>query len=72
MTNQYGTPRAFRQALETRLMTQAQATGIDLGRLRRQVAFERILARLAEGPAGNPPWVLKGGFALEHRLAPTR
>jgi predicted nucleotidyltransferase component of viral defense system len=68
MTDQYGTPRAFRQALETRLMTQAKATGVDLGRLRRQVVFERLLARLAEGEAGAPSWVLKGGFALELRL----
>lgn len=35
MTDQYGTPRAFRQSLETRLMTQSKATGVDLGRLRR-------------------------------------
>ena len=48
MTSQYGTAQAFRQALETRLMTQAKATGVDLGRLRRQVAFELLLARLAE------------------------
>jgi hypothetical protein len=68
MTDQYGTPRAFRQALETRLMTRSKATGVDLGRLRRQVAFERLLARLAEGHDGTPSWVLKGGFALELRL----
>jgi predicted nucleotidyltransferase component of viral defense system len=68
MLDQYATLRAFRQALETRLMTQSKATGVDLGRLRRQVAFERLLARLAEGQAGTPSWVLKGGFALEVRL----
>jgi hypothetical protein len=68
MPDQYGTPRAFRQALETRLMTQSKATGVDVGRLRRQVAFERLLARLAEGQAGTPSWALKGGFALELRL----
>jgi Nucleotidyl transferase AbiEii toxin, Type IV TA system len=68
MVDQYGTPRAFRQALETRLMTQSKATGVDVGRLRRQVAFERLLARLAEGQAGTPSWVLKGGLALELRL----
>jgi hypothetical protein len=68
MPSQYGTARAFRQALETRLMTQSKMTGVDLGRLRRQVASERLLARLAEGEAGTPSWVLKGGFALELRL----
>ena len=68
MTSQYGTAQAFRQALEARLMTQAKATGVDLGRLRRQVAFERLLARLAEVEGGTSSWVLKGGFALELRL----
>lgn len=43
MPSQYGTARAFRQALETRLMKQSKMTGVDLGRLRRQVAFERLL-----------------------------
>ncbi|TCO58644.1 nucleotidyl transferase AbiEii/AbiGii toxin family protein [Actinocrispum wychmicini] len=40
---------------------------MDVNRLRRQVAFERLLIRLAnhEEPPG---WVLKGGLALELRL----
>jgi hypothetical protein len=49
-------------------MAQSKATGVDLGRLRRQVSFERLLARLAGGQAGTTSWVLKGGFALELRL----
>ncbi|HEY7778967.1 MAG TPA: nucleotidyl transferase AbiEii/AbiGii toxin family protein [Ktedonobacterales bacterium] len=35
-------------------------------RLRRQVAFERLLARLFTEP--DPPWLLKGGYAFELRL----
>jgi hypothetical protein len=35
MLDRYGTPRAFRQALEARLMAQSKTTGVDLGRLRR-------------------------------------
>ncbi|HEY3439695.1 MAG TPA: nucleotidyl transferase AbiEii/AbiGii toxin family protein [Paludibaculum sp.] len=36
---------------------------VDLNRLRRQVAFDRLLARLfQEEPT---PWALKGGYALE-------
>lgn len=35
-------------------------------RLRKMVAFERLLARLIRGE--NETWVLKGGFALELRL----
>jgi hypothetical protein len=42
----------------------------DLNRLRRQVAFDRLLARLfLEEP---PPWVLKGGYALELRFKAAR
>jgi Nucleotidyl transferase AbiEii toxin, Type IV TA system len=43
---------------------------IDLNRLRRQVSFDRLLARLfREEPA---PWVLKGGYALELRFKAAR
>jgi hypothetical protein len=43
---------------------------IDLNRLRRQVAFDRLLARLfREEP---PPWVLKGAYALELRFKAAR
>ena len=43
---QYKTAGAFRTALETRLQTRAQVERTDLQRLRRQVAFDRFLARL--------------------------
>jgi hypothetical protein len=62
----YETPQAFRNALETRLRNTAQERGTDLQRLQRCVAFERLLARLFVG--GDPPWLLKGGYALELRL----
>ena len=66
MIGPYETPQAFRNALEARLRNAAQERGIDLQRLQRHVAFERLLARLfAEDP---PPWLLKGGYALELRL----
>jgi hypothetical protein len=43
---------------------------IDPNRLRRQVSFDRLLARLfREEPA---PWVLKGGYALELRFKAAR
>ena len=65
----YATATAFRTALETRLRHQAGGSQTSLGRLRRQVAFERFLARLfREEPA---PWLLKGGYALELRLGET-
>lgn len=63
MIGDYATPQAFRSALEARLRLMAQQRGIDLRRLYRWVAFERLLARLF-APT-SPPWVLKGGYALE-------
>ncbi len=62
----YETARAFRTALEQRLKNEAQATGVALLRLRKRVAFERFLARLATSESSG--WVLKGAFALELRL----
>lgn len=56
----------FRKSLEIRLLKRAQATGIDLQRIRKQVAFERFLARLFKQE--HSPWILKGGHALELRL----
>jgi hypothetical protein len=62
----YETAEAFRTALEQRLKNEAEASGMALMRLRKRVAFERFLARLAASePSG---WVLKGAFALELRL----
>lgn len=62
----YETPEAFRTALEQRLKNEANATSVALMRLRKRVAFERFLARLAASGLGG--WVLKGAFALELRL----
>ncbi len=62
----YETPEAFRTALEQRLKNEAKASGSALLRLRKRVAFERFLARLAASESGG--WVLKGAFALELRL----
>ena len=64
----YKTAGAFRTALETRLQTRVRAEGTDLQRLRRQVAFDRFLARMfCKGPNATYPWVLKGGYAMELR-----
>ena len=69
----YATAAAFRRALEDRLQDIAGKEGVDLQRLRRQVAFDRLLARLFQ--AGQPralPWVLKGGYAMELRIKAAR
>src|SRR5260370_4163196 len=66
----YTTAGAFRRALEERLKSISQADQIDVNRLRRQVSFDRLLARLfREDPA---PWALKGGYALELRFKAAR
>jgi hypothetical protein len=62
----YKDSAAFRKALETRLRTQSQQSGVPLTRLRKMVAFERFLARLVTDQPGA--WVLKGGMALQLRL----
>lgn len=53
---------ALRAKLDHRLRAESVRRGIDVNRLRRQVAFERLLVRLGDR------WVLKGGLALEFRL----
>src|SRR5687767_3928813 len=58
------TPAGFRAQLLQRLRDRAAAEGIAADRLQRRVAFERFLARLANGGAD---WLLKGDFSLELR-----
>ncbi len=66
----YTTAGAFRRALEERLKRASLSDQVDPNRLRRQVSFDRLLARLfREEPA---PWVLKGGYALELRFKAAR
>lgn len=62
----YETAHALRMALEQRLLTRSQETGVALDRLRRRVLFERVVIRLQAAEPGR--WVLKGGMALEVRL----
>lgn len=62
----YQSGGAFRRALETRLRQQSLQSHVPLVRLRKMVAFDRLLARLL---ASQPErWVLKGGLALQLRL----
>ena len=66
------TPAGFRMQLLRRLNDHAREQKIAVQRLQQQVAFERLLARLA----GSGQWILKGGFALQLRFGwgnrPTR
>lgn len=68
----YASAAAFRRALEDRLARLSAQEATDLSRLQKRVAFERLLARLfPEGERQRPPWLLKGGYALEMRLRHT-
>lgn len=62
----YKTSSAFRQALDARIQSVNENTGLPLSRLRKLVAFDRFLARLFHNQPND--WVLKGGFALQLRL----
>ena len=65
----YASPAAFRRALEDRLARLSTQEATDLSRLQKRIAFERLLVRLFSG--AHPPWLLKGGYALEMRLKHT-
>ena len=59
----YQTAEGMRTALEERLNRLSKEKGIDLMRLRRHVAFDRIPARFFQNkPEGM---ILKGGYAIE-------
>lgn len=59
----YTRPESLRQALEDRLKARALAASLPLDRLRKEAAFQRLLARIvATAPPGS--WALKGGMAM--------
>ena len=62
----YASAPPFRQALEARLGAASRAGGPSLARLRKGVAFDRLLARLVA--AAPDRWILKGALALDYRF----
>jgi len=69
----YATAAAFRRTLEDSLQDIAREEGVDLQRLRRQVTFDRLLARLFQTAQPRAlRWVLKGGYAMELRIKAAR
>lgn len=62
----YATAGAFRAALDHALRNEAAQRGIDVQRLRREIVFQRLLARLMIVAPGR--WILKGALALEFRF----
>ena len=63
----YASASAFRSALEQRLTARAGGDGTRIARQRKRIAFDRLLARLVATAPDD--WLLKGGFALDLRLA---
>jgi len=67
----YKTAPSFRTALEHRLLEYSRKHDVDIMKVRRQCAFDRFLTRLFLVDKGNT-FVLKGGYALELRMATAR
>jgi predicted nucleotidyltransferase component of viral defense system len=67
----YVSPAAMRTALEERLNRTGRENNQDIQRLRRQVAFDRFLARIFSSQESKR-FVLKGGYALELRMQNAR
>lgn len=66
MIKQYASANAFRAALEDRIKNISKKQGTDIQRLRRQVAFDRLLCRLFKKNPGD--LFLKGGYSMELRV----
>lgn len=68
MAKSFTSAAAFKSSLEARLRTRAADTGIPFQTVQLKFVMERLLARLFQDPA--PPWLLKGGFAMDLRYRP--
>ena len=66
----YTSPKDFRTSLEERLKTIAKNEKVEIPRLRKQVAYDRLLVRLFS--TKNSPWLLKGGYAMQLRVQKAR
>ena len=70
MKRQYTNAANLRRAIEERIVQASKKEDGDIQKLRRQVAFDRLLARLFI--ADPTPWVLKGGYAMQLRTPDAR
>ena len=67
MTGKYEDPDSFRTSLEQRIRNAARESAMPHDRLRKEVAFHRLLARFVA--LDDDRWALKGGVALLWRVA---
>ncbi len=70
MNTSLKTAADFRKHLEANLQIHSIKTGEDIQRLRRKVAFDRLLARIFTQASSS--FFLKGGYAMELRIAHAR
>src|SRR5438132_1753927 len=68
MAKQFGSGAAFKTSLEARLRKRAKEQKVPFSTLQLKFVMERLLARLFRNP--DPPWLLKGGFAMDLRFRP--
>ena len=68
MTTKFRSAAAFKNALEARLRKRGRELGIPFSTLQFKFVLERLLARIFR--MDPPPWVLKGGFAMDLRFRP--
>ena len=68
MAKQFRTAAAFKASLESHLRARAEVRGVPFQTLQLKFVIERLLARLFREE--NPPWLLKGGFAMDLRFRP--
>ncbi len=68
MARTFGSAAAFKTSLEAHLRKHAAARTIPLSTFQLKFVIERLLARLFRHP--DPPWLLKGGFAMDLRFRP--
>ncbi|MFC4905705.1 nucleotidyl transferase AbiEii/AbiGii toxin family protein [Actinomadura gamaensis] len=66
----YPTPAAFNAAITARLKVASEESPYTVSQLRRQFAYDRILARVFT--VGDGSWILKGGVAMLARLDSAR
>jgi hypothetical protein len=68
MARKFGSASAFKTSLEAHLRKRAEGSDIPFETLRMKFVMERLLARLFRDE--SPPWLLKGGFAMDLRFRP--
>lgn len=67
MTDRFDDPHAFRASLEQRILNTHRASGTPIDRLRKDVGFQRLVARFLA--IDDDRWAIKGGAALLWRIA---